>query len=122
MRAARRMVLFVALAAAIGPARGHSASRGLHVHPVPDPVSPGVLLACTIDAREPLNELRIGIVGEAPVRWRSSTPSRHLVLTVRVPEEPDGAALNVQAEGRTESGAAVRASSIVRIRRAGTGK
>ena len=120
LRALSLLVPLLLLAAALGlalsgPARAHSASRGLHLHLSPDPASPGAKVRIRADARGPMVRLRAGWAGQEPVEVRPEKASKKIVIEIRVPEKVKGETLSLAAEAETDSGEIVRAAAILRI-------
>lgn len=101
--------------AALGPARAHSASRGLHLHLSPDKAERGAEIAVTVNAAEPIVTLAIGFVGQEPTRVALKPARRDAVVTLKVPTAATGEAINVQAEATSESGKTLRASAILQL-------
>lgn len=110
------LLLLAALSLALhGPARAHSASRGLHLHLSPDPAHPGAKIKVRVDASAPMVRLRAGWAGEEPAEVRLRKAREKIVLEIRVPETVESETLSLGAEAETESGETVRAAAILRI-------
>ena len=100
---------------ALGPARAHSASRGLHLHLSPDKAARGADVAVAVNAAEPIVALAIGFVGQEPMRVAFKPARRDAAVTLKVPDGAAGEAINVQAEATSESGRTLRASAILQL-------
>ena len=115
---AARIAIVVALAAVLaggGPASGHGASRGLHLHVDPDRAEPGDTVTVSIDASEPIVRARIGMTDDdTMVEIEPDPPARRLETTIAVPDAAGGT-INVHAEARTVEGTTVRAAAVVTI-------
>lgn len=118
-RAAAIDLLLVAAVslAAVGIVRAHGASKGLHLHLHPDPAKPGGTIAVTVNAAEPLVELKVGFVGQEPEKSRPAEPRKDLLVSLEVPRTAPGTTINVQAEATTQRGKTLRASAILRLER-----
>jgi hypothetical protein len=103
------------LLAGLGLALGHGASEGLHLHLSPDPVPPGETITIAVDGAHALRLAVVGIVDGPWAETEPDQPTRHLELTLVVPEDASGASVSVHAEAETEEGAVVRASAILRL-------
>ena len=102
-------------AAALGPAWGHGASRGLHLHLSPDKAVRGGDVAVAVNAAEPIVALAVGFVGAEPTRLAVKPAARDATITLKVPDGATGEAINVQAEATTASGKTLRASAILQL-------
>lgn len=105
----------VAWPAGGGPALAHSASQGLHLHLSPDAAVRDSDVAVTVNAAEPIVTLTIGFVGAEPKRLEFKPPRRDATVTLRVPADATGEAINVQAEAKAVSGRTLRASAILTL-------
>ena len=113
-------LLLVLLAAGLplissGPARAHSASRGLHLHLSPDPAAPGAKIRLRVDASGPMVRLRAGWAGEEPVEIRPRKAKKKIVVEIRVPEKVETETLSLAAEAETDSGEILRAAAILQV-------
>ena len=113
--AATAIVLAALATAALAPAWGHSASRGLHLHLAPDKAARGADVAVAINAAEPMVALAVGFVGAEPTRLTIKPAGRDATVTLKVPDAATGEAINVQAEATTEAGKSLRASAILQL-------
>ena len=113
-----RIAIVVALAVAIptgGPAFGHGASKGLHLHVEPDRAEPGDEVTVSIDASRPLTSVRIGTTADdATVTVSPDPPARRLEATIEIPDTAAGS-INVHAEARTVDGTTVRTAAVVTV-------
>ena len=113
-RLLRAALLAAGLAlAAAGPSAGHGASRGLHLHLEPQQARPGETVSVEVDGAEPLRLVVAGIVDGPWAEQAPGEPSRHVELTLTLPEGEQRNALSIHAEAETADGAVVRASAIL---------
>ena len=111
----KRLFAAAALLLALAPAFGHGASKGLHLHVVPDSASPGAEVKVRVDAAAPMVRMTISFVGTDPVEFIPNQASRSLTARLKVPADTKLGAINVQAEAHAVDGKAVRASAVVKV-------
>lgn len=113
-----RTALLVAAAGLLAPsfAHAHGASKGLHLHLVPDRAAPGAIIEIDADAALPVAKLKVGFVGEDPAVIAPKTPAKRVVARRAIPKTAKpGTTINVMAEAETTQGKLFRASGIVTI-------
>jgi len=109
------VTVLAAAAAGAGSVLAHSASQGLHLHLSPDAAVRGSDVAVTVNAAESIVSLAIGFVGVEPKRLELKPPRRDVTVSLRVPADATGGAINVQAEAKAVSGKTLRASAILKL-------
>ncbi len=116
MRLAQLLALagLVLCAALTRPVAAHGASRGMHLHVEPDPVTAGAEVTVDVTAERKLDLLRIGFTGRDPLTLQPDPPVRRLTVPMTVPQVEPGA-LNLHAEGRTVEGGTLRASAVLQV-------
>ena len=111
----RPLLIAASLLLALTPAFGHGASKGLHLHVVPDSASPGEEVKIRIDAAAPMVRMKISFVGVDPVEFTPNQASKSLTARLKVPAHAKPGAINVQAEAQAIDGKVVRASAVVKV-------
>lgn len=105
----------VLAAAAVGVVHGHGASKGLHLHLIPEAALPGSKVNVLVDAVSEVDQVVVGFAGSTAVTRRLKPPARHVEVELVVPSGfKRGTTASVQAEatGRTLA-KPLRASSLV---------
>ena len=114
MRAALLLAAVALLASS--PARAHGASRGLHLHLVPDSAAPGTTIEIDADAALPVARLSVGFAEHEPVVIEPKVPGKRVVAKCALPTTAKpGTTINVMAEAKTAEGKILRASGLVRV-------
>lgn len=89
----------VLTAAAIGVAHGHGASKGLHLHLVPEAALPGSKVKVLVDSVSEVDQVVVSFAGSAAITRRLKPPARHVEVELVVPSGlKRGTTASIQAE------------------------
>ena len=115
MKQAVAVLLGVAVVTAAFP---HGASRGLHLHLIPQATVPGGTVSVELDAAQPMAHVRCGVAGAqpAPKPIVPGKPATKLVVKIQVPDDvAPGSIVSVVAEVKALEGATYRASALLTV-------
>ena len=104
-----------AFLAAVTGALAHGASRGLHLHLLPESAPPGAEVEVAMDAALPIARARVSFVGQKALEVKPHIPAKRVVVKLTLPAGTRGAVINVQAEVETTSGKTFRAAAILKV-------
>jgi len=113
----RRAVAFLMAAAAATAGFPHGASRGLHLHLIPQATVPGGTVSVELDAAQPMARVRCGIAGldVGPKPIEPARPMKKMVVKIQAPTVAPGTIVSVVAEVTTLEGATYRASALLTV-------